>query len=283
MIPVAAPPRVRERLAACEGTVRVVHAGAEAWYVDVDGWAVGVLSRDAARVPCGLRSQLPGRAFLGSDGSFPPGPHTDGLGKTGYLEGGTLWLGGRVFRLVRSVDVRAPRISVRHGFRTANSATVKATPPAEVAEFVRGVLGSGPDGPADDLDDARLAALLPRLVGSGPGLTPLGDDVLCGWLAAHRAAGCPTPATDAALDRLLDPGSHPGRPATTLLSATLIDCARHGEVLPELGGWFSALSTPQEAAWLARLRSVGATSGAGLAEGARLALLSLSSPAKVAP
>lgn len=263
MIPVAAPSRVRQRLAAADGPVAVLHAGSEAWYVDVAGWAVGVLSRDAAHVPCGLRSRLPGSALF--EGDAPE--------KTGYLEGGTLWLGGRVFRLVRSVDVRAPRISVRDGFRTANSATVKATPPAQVAEFVRGVVAHR----CDDLDDRAMADLAPGLVGAGPGLTPLGDDLLCGWLSTFRAAGVATPLTEEVLDHLLAAE----RPATTLLSATLIDCARHGEVLPEFGAWLGALGTTQEDERLARLRAVGATSGAGLAEGARLALLSLSSPAKV--
>lgn len=266
MIPVAAPSRVRQRLAAVEGPVPVLHAGAEAWYVDVAGWAVGVLSRDAAHVPCGLRSQLPGSALI--DGDAP--------GKTGYLERGTLWLGGRVFRLVRSVDVRAPRIVVRDGFRTANSATVKATPPAQVAEFVRGFVGPRSDE-LEVLDDLRMADLVPGLVGAGPGLTPLGDDLLCGWLSTFRAAGVATPRTDDVLDHLLAAE----RPATTLLSATLIDCARHGEVLPQFGAWLASLGTAQEDDRLARLRSVGATSGAGLAEGARLALLSLSTPAKV--
>jgi len=258
MIPVAAPPRVRQRLATVDGPVPVLHAGAEACYVDVAGRAVGVLSRDAAHVPCGIRSQLAGSALFRQDA--PP--------KHGYLEGGTLWLGGRAFRLVRSVDVRAPRITVRDGFRTANSATVKATPPAQVAEFVRGLV---------DLDDHRMADLAPRLVGSGPGLTPLGDDLLCGWLSTFRAAGVATPLTDDVLGRLLVAD----RPATTLLSATLIDCAHHGEVLPQFGSWLGSLGTAQESERLARLRAVGATSGAGLAEGARLALLSLSSPAKV--
>ena len=35
------------------------------------------------------------------------------------------------------------------------------------------------------------------LVGRGDGLTPYGDDVLCGWLAVHRAAGVATPEVDA--------------------------------------------------------------------------------------
>jgi hypothetical protein len=256
---------VRQRLAAHEGPVPVLHAGPDAWYVGVGGWAVGVLSREAARVPCGLRSTLPGRALGGGDGAA----------KSGYVEHGTLWLGGQAFRPVRSVDVRAPRITLDHGFRRASSVTVQATPPALVAEFVRGVLGCRPGHLRllDDLDDDAMADLAGPLLGRGPGLTPLGDDVLCGWLAAHRAVGVPTPRTDSALADL--------RGATTLLSATLLDCALHGEVLPELGSWLAGLGTPHEPALLSRLSAIGATSGAGLAAGSRLALLSLTSQKKV--
>ena len=69
-----------------------------------------------------------------------------------------------------------------------------------------------------------------ELIGRGDGLTPYGDDVLCGWLAVHRAAGVETPEVDATVRALA--------PTTTLLSATLLDCAMHGEVIPE----FAALA-----------------------------------------
>ena len=97
-----------------------------------------------------------------------------------------------------------------------------------------------------------------------PGLTPLGDDVLCGWIATHRAAGVPTPE----VDRAVRAGLH----RTTLLSATLLDCALHGEVLPELGRFLRAVGTAAEPGRAADLRAVGGTSGAGLLLGARLAL-----------
>jgi hypothetical protein len=103
-----------------------------------------------------------------------------------------------------------------------------------------------------------------RLVGAGDGLTPYGDDVLCGWLAIHRAAGVATPAVDAAVRGLLD--------RTTLLSATLLDCALHGEVLPEFSAWVSAIGTPREPGAAATLEAVGHTSGRGLLAGARRGL-----------
>jgi hypothetical protein len=99
-----------------------------------------------------------------------------------------------------------------------------------------------------------------RLIGLGSGLTPLGDDVLAGWAAASYALGAPVTLPDA-------------RPRTTLLSATLLDCAQRGEVLPEFRALVVALHGGDhddigDAA--AELVAVGHTSGAGLLLGACL-------------
>jgi len=102
------------------------------------------------------------------------------------------------------------------------------------------------------------------LLGRGDGLTPYGDDVLCGWLAVHRASGHPTDAVDAAVRELL--------PRTTSLSAALLECAMHGEVIPEFAAYVAALDTAGEEAAAGRLRAVGHTSGAGLLQGAEWAL-----------
>lgn len=110
-----------------------------------------------------------------------------------------------------------------------------------------------------------------RLVGAGDGLTPYGDDVLCGWLAVHRAAGVATPAVDAAVRGRLH--------RTTLLSATLLDCALHGEVLPEFSTWVAALGTPREPTAAAALEAVGHTSGRGLLAGGRWGLAELTKEA----
>ncbi len=105
------------------------------------------------------------------------------------------------------------------------------------------------------------------LLGSGDGLTPYGDDVLCGWLAVHRSAGVATPDVDKAVRGLWD--------RTTLLSATLLDCAMHGEVIPEFAAWVAALGTVAEEERAATLAAVGHTSGRGLVEGATRALADL--------
>ncbi len=103
-----------------------------------------------------------------------------------------------------------------------------------------------------------------ELVGRGDGLTPYGDDVLCGWLAVHRAAALATPEVDATVMALA--------PTTTLLSATLLDCAMHGEVIPEFAAWLAALGTDAEPRATEVLVRVGHSSGRGLLEGARRAL-----------
>ncbi len=109
--------------------------------------------------------------------------------------------------------------------------------------------------------------LLDRLVGHGGGLTPFGDDVLCGWLAVLVAAG-----------RLDEKDAQTAKAAlsrTTILSATLIDCALHGEVLPEFATYLRSLGSPAEDDAVRALTAIGHSSGIGLWWGARHALSTL--------
>ena len=233
VIPVAAPVRVRERLAAADdGPRRVLHASASAIYVDLDGWCLGLVSASATRVPCGLWSALPDLTRLGR--------------AEVRVEAGTLHVGGESVRITRLADVSVPTVG-RDGGRRSERATCLTS-------------SAGLSLPAD----GRLTpAHLDRLLGRGPGLTPLGDDVLAGWFAARFAAGRPDHVLAAAVRRRLA--------VTTLLSATLLDCALHGEVLPQLAAWLAEPTDTTTEALLA----VGATSGAGLLVGAGLALTSI--------
>lgn len=240
-VPVAAPPRVRALLASVsDGPVEVVHRGPLALYVAIGGRCVGLLATGAVRVPCGLVSTI---------ADFPAGS-----GASAYVDRGVLHIDSRPLTVGRVVDVHAPRFDRGAIPRnTADSVTPAATPPAAVAEFV---VSWAPEG----IDPAAVA----RLVGRGDGLTPLGDDVVAGWLATHRAAGVATPEVDAAALAV----AH----RTTLLSATLLECAVHGEVLPELGGFLAALGTPAAASRARALLAVGGSSGAGILAGSLLAL-----------
>ena len=246
--------RVWQRLAAApDGPRDVVHAGRLALYVDLDGTAggcVGLVARTASRVPCALWSNL---SDLHGLAQHPV-----------HVSGGTLVVGDVAVRFARVVDVRAPAPQSwgppgRHAGRSSEG------PPA---------MTSGLDRLLPDVvlpADGRLTpGDVARLVGRGPGLTPLGDDVLAGWLAVRAAAGASDHAVSSAVRRAL--------PATTSLSATLLDCALHGEALPELAAWVAALGSPGEASAESALLRVGASSGAGLLAGARLALRSIDPP-----
>ncbi|WP_416956614.1 DUF2877 domain-containing protein [Nocardioides sp. T5] len=229
-IPVAAPQRVHDRLReASDGPREVVHASSTAVYVDLDGWCLGLVSATATRVPCALWSTLPDLGVL------------DPVVR---MHRGELVVGDRPVRVTRLVDPRVSRVG-RHD----QDASRRPHP-----------VTAGLDLP----DDGRLApAHLDRLLGRGPGLTPLGDDVLAGWLTTRAALGRPDDVLSAAVRRRLG--------VTTLLSATLLDCAIRGEALPQLAAW---LATPTDATADALL-AVGATSGAGLLAGAGLALTSI--------
>ena len=209
-------------------------------YVALGGRCVGLLGRDATQVPCGLRLRI--RSFA----AWPC--------RSAYVAIGTLHIDRIPLTVGRAVAVQVPPLS--HGAiprHTASPATAAATPQAVVVGLVP--QRAGP---------RVTAATVGQLLGRGAGLTPLGDDVLCGWIATHRAAGVPTPE----VDRAVRAGLH----RTTLLSATLLDCAMHGEVLPELGRFLRAVGTADESGRAADLRAVGGTSGAGLLLGAQLAL-----------
>ncbi|MCW2844988.1 MAG: hypothetical protein JWN22_2904 [Nocardioides sp.] len=230
--------------AAPDGDLDVVHRGRHAVYLDLDGWCLGVVGSVAAAVPCALRLRTPDLAEI-----------TTG---SAYVGSGVLHLDGTPLVVGRIVDVRVSRFDSEGAARkTADSVTTQATPPASVTGFV------GPLRLPARLDASAVA----RLVGLGDGLTPLGDDILCGWLATHRAAGVAAPDVDLAVRVLM--------PRTTLLSATLLDCALHGEVLPEFAAYLAALGGTDEASAAATLSAVGHTSGAGLLYGARLALAGL--------
>jgi hypothetical protein len=156
---------------------------------------------------------------------------------------GVLHLDGQPVVIGRTLDVSVPRLG----------------PSAS-----RGPLASPQ---ADDLD----ADAVPLLVGRGSGLTPAGDDVLCGWFAIHHAAGVGVPEVERAVADLLW--------RTTTLSATLLDCAMHGEVIPEFARLVRALDEPADLpAAVDALVAVGHTSGRALLAGAELALGSLGIP-----
>lgn len=108
------------------------------------------------------------------------------------------------------------------------------------------------------------------LVGLGPGLTPAGDDVLCGMLLGLRATGreADRAALERSVSRLL------GR--TTALSATLLRQAAAGYAVPTLvdllHAWHRDTAPADLAELAAEVADIGHTSGRALLLGLRTVL-----------
>jgi len=243
VIAVAAPTRVRARLAAASGPVGFLHRGPLAVYLDVDGWCVGVVGTAAAAVPCALRLAASGVGSLAG-------------AQSARVAGGVLHIDGVPLLVGRTLDVAVPPLS-----QSSAPGALLASPQADD-------LAQDLPRPALDLLAAGDAAAVPELVGRGSGLTPSGDDVLCGWLAVHHAAGVAVPDVEEAVTASL--------PRTTTLSATLLDCALHGEVLPEFARMVRALGSSADVGpAIEEVARIGHTSGRALLLGADLALSSL--------
>ncbi|RVX43045.1 uncharacterized protein DUF2877 [Nonomuraea polychroma] len=109
-----------------------------------------------------------------------------------------------------------------------------------------------------------------QLIGLGPGLTPSGDDVLAGLLVTLRHLGRATGADRAVwlADWLGATVTFDARTRTTPLSATLLHCAARGEASPEVLAVLRGVAGGQALdPALRRLRRLGHTSGADLAQG----------------
>jgi hypothetical protein len=205
--------------------------------------ALCLATPDAVRVPCALVTPV-----------LPNDPADGTVGTVGL---GMLVLGAFAGRVARWWRPPRPRGLNAAGLRAvavqlASRVPAKLDPAAEAAreDLVRGLATGGP-----------LAGAVRRLLGAGPGLTPLGDDVLAGALVTLGALGDPGfGRLGAEVDALA-----PDR--TTFVSAALLRHAARGECVPELAAVLNgdALTGGRPDALL----RVGHTSGAGLALGVR--------------
>jgi hypothetical protein len=230
--PLAASAAVTALVTGPRRPVEVVAATARAIYLatgDPELPALCLATPDAVRVPCALVTPvLP-------DGSTH-----------GTVGDGTLVLGSYTGRVARWWRPPRPRGLTAARLRAvavqlASRVPVKLDPAAEAAreDLARGVCSRN---------------LIRCLLGRGPGLTPLGDDVLAGALVTLAALGDPGFAPLAAEVDALAPTR------TTFVSAALLRHAARGECVPELAAVLSG--DPPDA-----LLRVGHTSGAGMAMG----------------
>jgi hypothetical protein len=216
------------------------------------GEVVAVLTRDAVALPLGLLLPQTSRTLELSS--------TD----TVIVGGGVLTLHG----------LRAGPLRIRPDGRRQVCAVAAGCPDAIAVREVRAVLSTidGIDG-IDGIDlhgpGALSARAVPALIGSGPGLTPAGDDWLCGYLTGCHLFGVAASAVTAAVRERLH------QDVTTALSAALLQAACRAEALPELDALARAVCAERAAVAhrsalyvaLAAVLAIGHSSGTALAAG----------------
>ncbi len=156
---------------------------------------------------------------------------------------------------------------------------------AELEAAIRGLPTAVPDIESTPLAVALSAGSPPAilaaaesLIGSGPGLTPEGDDYLAGALSAIRILGdaLGVPRATAALDSVAGALDQLACARTTTFSASLIRHAVAGRVAAPAGVLLRALAGRGDVAISHRdLLRVGHTSGPALAAGMMLGAHSL--------
>ncbi|MFC8501998.1 DUF2877 domain-containing protein [Pedococcus sp. NPDC057267] len=219
-----------------------------------------VLDRPAR--PASVLAAFPAALYLDVDGSLLPVVTPDGLRlPTALVLGGGLQASGWGVRPGDAVEVGSGRVRLPGAdvvaVRTWQPRAVLPAPgPVRVPAGVdRGSAAWRPAAAALAellLDGQDPAPAVGALVGAGPGLTPSGDDVLCGVLLGLRLA--------ARLDAVATLGAAVrGRlGGTTTLSAALLTEAVAGYAVPQVLRLASALARGDDRAAVAAAREVAA-------------------------
>lgn len=249
----AAPEWVGARLTKPTHVGKVVHAGSNAVYVSSYKDVMGVVSRHATSLPCAISTRL-----NTLDGSLGPGRQPT-VGSDVTIGSGLIDFGGIQFSVGRYLDFSMPE------FDPAAAAQMRERLEGVTREFP---LRSELDPDVTSILRERPTDALMRTLGHGSGLTPFGDDVLCGVMATLLASADPCAGELCEQTVALAPGR------TTSLSATLLRRAAQGEVVPAFADVVAALvdHPNQAAARVTKLLGIGHTSGAGMLLGLRLAL-----------
>lgn len=239
---------VRHALTGPRRAVPVIATGRWGAYLDAGGGLVAVIGPGAVRVPMAV--------------VVTPGPVVT-PGSTAMVGDGTVTVGGRTAMVTRWFDpqVRLATVSRRGLDRLAAVLDERPCPDRLLADGAVGDL-------AIALGHGRSRQAVDALLGRGGGLTPAGDDLLAGALAALRAVRDP-----AADDLGAAVAAASGR-QTNRLSGALLGAADLGAVVPEAAAVLRALERDGDVgAAAAALLDVGHTSGwhlaAGLLTGAR--------------
>jgi hypothetical protein len=253
-LPAAASVSVARLLTGPVRTVTVTASLPAALYVstlDPDIPAICLAAADAVRVPCAL--------VLGPGVAVPMAP----IGTRVWLGEGQLRLGpcgtsAVVTRWWRAARPRLIDIDAVPGAIFSSALAPELLDFIPLASDLAGALASSSD----------LAPAVRALLGRGPGLTPLGDDVLAGALVTLQAADISSLATAVRGALTARPGT-----ATTPVSAALLAHACRGECVPQLATVLDAVAGAGDLSLAVdELLQVGHSSGSGLLLGVRIGL-----------
>lgn len=266
----AVSPLSRPHLDGAVRSGRVLAAFPTALYLALDAHdhVVPVLTRDALLLPTGLRLACTSRDVRWG---VEPGDDVPVGGGQVVLPAMTV-VGVRALRPSRvglpdgpsRVEVPAHAAALRSQHpgeeRFARSREVLAE--AGVSQALREL---GADLARSVLAGTDVTRSLRGLVGAGQGLTPSGDDTVCGVLLTLRGLG----VTGSAFERLRA-GVVAALPRTTSLSASLLRAAADGYALPEVVRLVRAVladDAARSATCLPAVLAAGHTSGADLVAG----------------
>lgn len=233
---------------------RIIGAFPVAVYLDAGDVVLAVVTRDAVRLPNAV--VIPMQSAEAPFGQF-------GARTASTVGQGSVTIGSLCVRTTRWWDP-----AVRVG--AVDPPTVRAQV-GEMGALLAGAAQQPGVALPAGLVDAWRARDLPvvvsyarTLVGLGPGLTPSGDDLLGGILAAFRVLGGDTAFADAAGTAV----AGLAKARTTSISATLLRLACAGQVAEEVAAVLRAIASGVALEPAIRtLLGIGHTSGADLAAG----------------
>jgi Protein of unknown function (DUF2877) len=228
----------------------VIAAGSAATYLEAGGHVLAIVAPGGVRLPCA--------AMLAGGGRLPVAGSRVAVGDCAVHEDGRRTVAVRRWfdPRVRLLGIDPPAVA-RFAHVVRSRGSVDPLLPGDAVGRLADGLGSG---------DARGA--VSALLGRGTGLTPAGDDLVAGALAALRALGSPAADELGAAVRALAPT------ATTGLSAALLEAADVAALVPEAAGVLRSLAGGGDVETAAgRLVDLGHTSGWHLATGLLLGLV----------
>jgi hypothetical protein len=205
------------RVAGPRREARVVQAGADAIYLDLEGSCIAVLAGRAVQVPLGVRTLLPAL------------PATS-VGDRAGVHDGMIEVGDLAVLVTNIIDTTVPVLSAE------DAAWGRQHLPKFAEHHVAHLRDELPAQAFDQLAVGDPLAAL-TLLGEGRGtVTPLGDDVLGGWIATAVAIRLP------ALQQIRSEVALNAFDRTNIVSASLLACAARGEGVPEFHSAMSGVA-----------------------------------------